>query len=63
MEIKDHQSGAIKPTKIGAAQEPRPVVVLVVLGHRHRLTPGSARFRIDHVAWRRVLTSKAKGNL
>ncbi|MGW0199639.1 hypothetical protein [Nonomuraea sp. NPDC003201] len=43
MEIKDRQSGAIKPTKIEAAQESCPVVVLVVLAHRHHLTPGSAR--------------------
>ncbi|MEV1170479.1 hypothetical protein [Nonomuraea sp. NPDC049784] len=63
MEIKDRQSGAIKLTKIEAAQEPCPVVVLVVLARRHHLTPGSARFHIDHVAWRQVLASKAKENL
>ncbi|MGW6497740.1 hypothetical protein [Nonomuraea angiospora] len=34
MEIKDRQSGAIRPTMIEAAQEPCPVVVLVVLAHR-----------------------------
>ncbi|WP_162795577.1 hypothetical protein [Nonomuraea lactucae] len=42
MEIKDRQSGAMKLTKIEAAQEPCPVVVLDVLAHRHHLTPGSA---------------------
>ncbi|MEU6784949.1 hypothetical protein ABZ912_37625 [Nonomuraea angiospora] len=32
MEIKDRQSGAIKPTKIEAAQEPCPVVVPMAAG-------------------------------
>ncbi|MEV4583221.1 hypothetical protein AB0K16_59455 [Nonomuraea jabiensis] len=63
MEIKDRQSGAIKLAKIEAAQEPCPVVVLAVLAHRHPLAPGSACFHIDQVAWRRLLTSRAKENL
>ncbi|MBB5775399.1 hypothetical protein [Nonomuraea jabiensis] len=63
MGIKDRQSGAIKLTKIEAAQEPCPVVVLAVIAHRRPLTPGSARFHIDQVAWQRLLTSRAKENL